>query len=89
MHLLESTLDSGLVNLQTNTAVTGITKSSSGEFVVETARGFVRAKIIVHANNAYVGELLPEYKPSIIPWYVKEAHIAPRYANSNTDVLMQ
>lgn len=34
---------------------------------METPRGIVRARKIVHANNAYVSGLLPEYAKNIVP----------------------
>lgn len=68
LHLLASAVGTGRVNLQTHTPVIGIAKEASGELVVKTSRGFVRAKKVVHANNGYVAGLLPEYAHSIIPW---------------------
>lgn len=35
--------------------------------MVETPRGILQARKVVHANNAYVSGLLPEYAKSIIP----------------------
>lgn len=67
MHLLDSALKTGQVNLQTHTPVTAVTKVAIDEFLVETPRGNVYAKTVVHANNAYVAGLLPEYSKSIIP----------------------
>jgi glycine/D-amino acid oxidase-like deaminating enzyme len=67
MHLLDSALKTGQVNLQTNTPVTAVTKTATGGFLVKTPRGPIHAKTVVHANNAYVAGLLPEYTNSIVP----------------------
>lgn len=66
MHFVRKIVSAG-VNLQTHTPVTSITSSSQGGFVVETSRGKMHAAKIVHASNAYVSGLLPEYKRNIIP----------------------
>lgn len=67
MVLLARVLASGKVNLQTNTPATAIHEDATGGFVVDTPRGSIKAKKIVHANNAYIAGLLPEYAKSIIP----------------------
>lgn len=56
-------------NLQTNTPVQAVsdTQDSQGYWTVTTSRGKVKAKKIVHASNAYVSAILPEYKDRIIP----------------------
>jgi glycine/D-amino acid oxidase-like deaminating enzyme len=89
MHLLASTLKTGLVNLQTQTPVLAVTKIRAGGFLVETSRGLLHAKTIVHANNGYVAGLLPEYSASIIPCKgicccitVPEGTTAPLITNS-------
>jgi glycine/D-amino acid oxidase-like deaminating enzyme len=89
MHLLASALKTGLVNLQTQTPVTGVIKLPSGGFRVETPRGSIHTKTVVHANNAYVAGLLPEYSSSIIPCKgiccritVPEGTAAPLITNS-------
>ncbi|KAF7910336.1 uncharacterized protein EAE98_012152 [Botrytis deweyae] len=65
--LLASALATGSVNLQTNTPVISIKQSAHGYHLVETSRGILRARKVVHANNAYVSGLLPEYAKNIIP----------------------
>ncbi|KAF7903887.1 hypothetical protein EAF00_001221 [Botryotinia globosa] len=65
--LLASTLATGSVNLQTNTPVLSIKHSADGYHLVETPRGTLRARKVVHASNAYVSGLLPEYAKNIIP----------------------
>jgi glycine/D-amino acid oxidase-like deaminating enzyme len=67
MHLTESILATGKVNLQTYTPATSITSDPKGGFVIETPRGKIRAGNVIHANNAYVAGLLPEYEKNIIP----------------------
>lgn len=66
MHLVRLLIAAG-VNLQTYTPATSVTAHPHGGFVVETPRGRVRAGKVIHASNAYVSALLPEYAQSIIP----------------------
>ena len=66
LHLAKSVVASG-VNLQTHTPATSIVHSPEGGFDVDTPRGKIRAKKVIHANNAYVSGLLPEYQKNIIP----------------------
>jgi glycine/D-amino acid oxidase-like deaminating enzyme len=66
MHLVKDLLAAG-VNLQTHTPVTSITSDPQGGFIVETPRGKMHAGNVIHANNAYVSGLLPEYAKNIIP----------------------
>ncbi|KAG9243253.1 FAD dependent oxidoreductase-like protein superfamily [Calycina marina] len=89
MHLLDSALNTGHVNLQTHTPVIGISKAPDGTLVVKTERGFIHTKKVIHANNGYVAGLLPEYKHSIIPCKgicshitVPEEKVAPLLTNS-------
>ncbi|TGO40541.1 hypothetical protein BHYA_0035g00150 [Botrytis hyacinthi] len=65
--LLASTLATSSANLQTNTPVISIKQSDHLYHLVETSRGILRARKVVHANNAYVSGLLPEYAKKIIP----------------------
>jgi glycine/D-amino acid oxidase-like deaminating enzyme len=67
LHLTKLILGTGLVNLQTHTPVTSVTRQSSGAFVVTTPRGTTIANKIVYANNAYISGLLPQYGPAIVP----------------------
>ncbi|KAE8155142.1 FAD dependent oxidoreductase superfamily [Aspergillus avenaceus] len=67
MHLTDSILDTGKVNLQTHTPATSITPGSNGSYTIHTQRGKVHAGTVIHANNAYVAGLLPEYAKNIIP----------------------
>ncbi|KAJ5182823.1 hypothetical protein N7492_000439 [Penicillium capsulatum] len=75
MHLVRKIVAAG-VNLQTHTPVTSIVPSPRGGFVVETPRGAMRAGKVIHASNAYVSGLLPEYKRNIIPCKGICCHIA-------------
>ncbi|TGO44707.1 hypothetical protein BCON_0472g00030 [Botryotinia convoluta] len=65
--LLASALTTGSINLQTNTPVISIKQSAHGYHLVETSRGIIRARKVVHENNACVSGLLPEYAKKIIP----------------------
>ncbi|KAJ5543856.1 hypothetical protein N7513_003437 [Penicillium frequentans] len=67
LHLTKLTLETGLVNLQTHTPVTSVTRQSSGGFVVTTPRGTTITRKVVYANNAYVSGLLPQYSQAIVP----------------------
>ncbi|PYH92282.1 FAD dependent oxidoreductase superfamily [Aspergillus ellipticus CBS 707.79] len=78
LHLTRLILETGRVNLQTNTAVTGVSPHPDGGFSVSTPRGEVRAKKVVYANNAYVAGLLPQYRPSIVPCKGLCTHIVPK-----------
>ncbi|TGO11851.1 hypothetical protein BTUL_0100g00290 [Botrytis tulipae] len=75
--LLASALATGSVNLQTNTPVISIKQSNHGYHLVETPRGILQARKVVHANNAYVSGLLPEYAKNIIPCKVPKDVTAP------------
>jgi glycine/D-amino acid oxidase-like deaminating enzyme len=65
--LLKILLSTGKVNLQTNTAVLSVKPDEERGFAIETERGIVYAKRVVHASNGYVSGLLPEYERNIIP----------------------
>ncbi|KAH8602224.1 FAD dependent oxidoreductase [Bisporella sp. PMI_857] len=67
IHLLKKALGTGRVHLQTQIPVTKVTQLPAGDFVVETPRGSMRAKKVIHANNGYVSGLIPEYSASIVP----------------------
>lgn len=50
--------------------------SPQGGFIVETTRGKIHADKVIHANNAYVSGLLPEYAKNIVPCKGIACHIA-------------
>lgn len=55
-------------NLQTNTAVTGLSRdASSGKWIVQTARGQIRATKVLLATNGYTSRLLPLFADLIVP----------------------
>ncbi|KAJ4396666.1 hypothetical protein N0V93_000887 [Gnomoniopsis smithogilvyi] len=55
-------------NLQTNTAVTSVTKDAeTGNWVVQTPRGRVTADQVLLATNGYTSRLLPEFSDLIVP----------------------
>jgi glycine/D-amino acid oxidase-like deaminating enzyme len=60
-------LATGKVNLQTYTPATSITPDPKGGFIIGTPRGQIHANKVVHASNAYVPGLLPEYENNIVP----------------------
>lgn len=67
LHLTKSALATGKVNLQTYTPATSVTPDPNGGFIIDTPRGKIHAGTVIHANNAYVSGLLPEYDKNIIP----------------------
>lgn len=67
LHLTQSILQTGSVNLQTNTPVTSVKPAASGGFIVTTPRGTTLARKVVYANNAYASGLLPQYSRAIVP----------------------
>ncbi|WAO94392.1 FAD dependent oxidoreductase [Fusarium falciforme] len=74
--------------IQTNTVVTSITDRDNEEFAtVTTTRGDIKAAHVIHANNAWIGHLVPELRPFVSPvranaqrWMPKEP--AERRKNS-------
>ncbi|PCG97432.1 FAD dependent oxidoreductase [Penicillium occitanis (nom. inval.)] len=96
MALVEILLASGQVNLQTNTPATSIRPDPRGGYIVTTSRGEMHANKVIHASNAYVSGLLPEYAHNIVPCKgiccriaVPEGSTAPllnnSYINRTTD----
>lgn len=88
-HLLKKLVSSGKVNLQTHAPVMAIAPNEDGGFDVTTARGTMHASKVVHAHNAFVAGLLPEYSKNIIPCKgiccritVPEGKVAPLLSNS-------
>ena len=65
--LLKKLLATGRVNLQTHTPVLSVQPDEQRGFSINTERGTVYARRVVHASNAYVSGLLPEYDRNIIP----------------------
>ncbi|KAL4793157.1 FAD dependent oxidoreductase [Aspergillus venezuelensis] len=69
LHLLQNAIAAG-VNLQTNTPVSSITKSSSSweeTWTLSTSRGTIKAKTVILATNGYTSSLLPQYQSAITP----------------------
>eukprot|EP01060_Flectonema_neradi_P038345 TRINITY_DN8002_c0_g1_i1.p1 TRINITY_DN8002_c0_g1~~TRINITY_DN8002_c0_g1_i1.p1 ORF type:complete len:437 (+),score=78.07 TRINITY_DN8002_c0_g1_i1:198-1508(+) len=58
--LTRKALATGLLNLQTQTLVTSVTKHESGNWQVITNRGTVLTKKVVFATNAYTKDILSE-----------------------------
>lgn len=67
LRLLEIVLTTGRVNIQTYTPVTSVKPDTQRGWAVETQRGTIFAQRVVHASNAYVAGLLPEYDHNIVP----------------------
>ncbi|KAF7319390.1 FAD-dependent protein [Mycena chlorophos] len=64
--ILSRLLQSDNFELFTNTPCTSITTDST-YYLVETPKGFIRAKHIVHATNAWTSHLLPGMRGKIVP----------------------
>lgn len=50
-----------------HTPVTSITKATDGSLSVQTSRGVVKAKHVVHATNSHLAHLLPELRGRVLP----------------------
>lgn len=74
--LLGRLIEKELVNFQTTTPVTGVTKSD-GLNVIHTHRGAVKARKLVFATNAYTTGILPKYDGTIVPHRGTAVHITP------------
>ncbi|KAI0448506.1 FAD dependent oxidoreductase [Xylaria acuta] len=64
--VLKLGLEKGL-NLQTNTPVTSVRRSSEGRYQVETPRGTINARRVVMATNGYTARLLKRFQGVIVP----------------------
>lgn len=65
--LLKILVSTGKINLQTHTPVRSTRNDGNNGLIVETGRGSISAKRVVHASNGYVSGILPEYQHNIIP----------------------
>ncbi|KAI9172974.1 hypothetical protein H9P43_007105 [Blastocladiella emersonii ATCC 22665] len=55
------------VNLQTHTLALGVSRQPDGTYAVRTARGTIAATAVIHATNAYVGQLVPTLRDRVVP----------------------
>ena len=74
--LLGRVLETGDLNLQTNTPVTAVRTHSDHSTTAITPRGSIRAKQVVFATNAYSAGLLPQYRGTLIPVKALGTHIS-------------
>jgi glycine/D-amino acid oxidase-like deaminating enzyme len=66
--LLAKMVESGRLNVQTDTVVEAIRDQPGDAFaMISTNRGQIRAQKVVHATNGWMGHLLPELRPFISP----------------------
>ncbi|KAJ5099971.1 hypothetical protein N7532_006972 [Penicillium argentinense] len=73
--VLGQLIDKQKLNVQTNTTVTSISDEDTFEYaIVRTNRGDIRARHVVHAQNAWIGHLLPELRPFVSPVRVNVVH---------------
>lgn len=76
--ILADLIESGRLNVQTDTAVESIQDHSGDEFAtIATTRGQIRARKVVHATNAWLGHLVPELRPFISPVRGNVVHYGP------------
>lgn len=77
--LWEELVDKDAVNLQTDTAVTGLERDEGKErgWVVVTERGRVRAQHVVVATNGWTSRLLKRFTSVIVPTQGQMTALAP------------
>ncbi|KAB2570633.1 Gamma-glutamylputrescine oxidoreductase [Lasiodiplodia theobromae] len=84
--LMARMIESGKLNVQTNTTVTFIDDENNTDFAaVHTTRGTIRACHVVHATNGWLGHLLPELRPFISPVRGNVVRYAPSSPASSTE----
>lgn len=64
--ILESLLQTGHLNLQTNTPVTHLQKMDDG-WVIHTPRGMLYSPTVILATNGYTSHLIPGFSDLIVP----------------------
>ncbi|KAK7744477.1 hypothetical protein SLS53_003361 [Cytospora paraplurivora] len=89
-HVLEGLLAAhppGLLNLQTNTPVTGLSRGAGagGRWAVATRRGPVSAAKVLLATNAYTSRLLPAFSDLIVPVRGQVAALLPPEPRAGLD----
>ncbi|CAG8190827.1 unnamed protein product [Penicillium olsonii] len=68
-------IDTNKLNVQTNTTVSSIQDDDGSEFaIVHTDRGEIKARNVIHAQNAWIGHLIPELRPFVSPVRVNVVH---------------
>ena len=100
--ILERLIDERGLKVQTNTRVANIDETSEAAATVTTDRGIIRAQHVVHATNAWMGNLLPEIRPFVSPVRANAQRQVPspalpqlnrsywlRYAEYEYDYMMQ
>ncbi|OXG42291.1 FAD dependent oxidoreductase superfamily [Cryptococcus neoformans Bt120] len=66
--MLELVMNTGKLNVQSHTPVLSVSeRDNDGYITVNTERGHVRAKTVIHATNRWASHLLPEFKNLIFP----------------------
>jgi glycine/D-amino acid oxidase-like deaminating enzyme len=61
-------LEKGHLNLQANTPVMSVSeRDSAGWITVDTDRGVVRTRAVIHTTNRWASHLLPEFEKLILP----------------------
>lgn len=69
LSLLAKAVDRG-VNLQTQTAVTAVSRASENaakKWLISTPRGDILTDTVIHASNGYAAALVPEMEGKIVP----------------------
>lgn len=75
--LMAKLVESGKVNLQTQTVVKSIADDDYADAaVLHTNRGALRARKVVHATNGWLGHLIPELRDFVSPVRGNVVHLA-------------
>ncbi|KAJ5397776.1 FAD dependent oxidoreductase [Penicillium cosmopolitanum] len=86
--VLGGLIDTQKINVQTNTTVTSILDVETSEYaVVRTDRGELKARNVIHAENAWVGHLIPELRPFVSPVRVNVVHFGALSDDSNLSIV--
>lgn len=66
--MLKKMVDKNGLSIQTNTKVTSVSDKDTDDFAtLTTSRGDIRARHVVHAQNAWIGHLVHELRPFVSP----------------------
>ncbi|EJT99929.1 nucleotide-binding domain-containing protein [Dacryopinax primogenitus] len=84
-HLLRRAMSMGL-NLQIHTPATAVA-SVDGFWMIDTPRGSIRTRKVLHATNGYASAILPEFTGKIVPFYGVCSSVTPTKSYSGKKML--
>lgn len=84
-HLLKRAMSMGL-NLQIHTPATAVS-AADGFWMIDTPRGRIRTRKVLHATNGYASAIFPEFVGKIVPYYGQCSSIIPTKAYSGKNML--